>query len=252
MIPYFIAHKKGIKLNGKNPTIIFAYGSRGRIEKSLYNKRLTDFWLKNDGVFVLANIRGGGEFGLEWHAAAMKTKRMTAYNDFVAVATNLIMTKITSPEHIGIWGGSEGSLAMGVVMTQHPELFNTVICGRPVMDLLRYTEFGVGKNWIDEYGDPKDKKIMEYLKTYAPLEHIYKNKTYPNILITTSTNDTRVDPWHGRILQYMLEKHPTAKSWLLESKDGGHDGFSNLNDEKEYHTDAYTFLATNLGLKIRE
>lgn len=248
-IPYYISYKKGLAFDGKNPTILTAYGGFGHINLPYYSNFMNKVWLDNGGVYVLANIRGGGEFGPEWHTAAKAEKRQVGFDDFVAIAKDLIKNGVTSPEHLGIEGGSNGGLLVSVSMTQHPELFGAIVCEVPIADMLRYTEFGAGPSWIAEYGDPKDYKMRKCLKKYSPIENIYKNKKYPPILITSAANDQRVHPWHARILQYLLEK-AQHKSLYIENNDAGHGTGVDLNDRVEYWSAIYTFFAINLGLKV--
>lgn len=228
-IPYYISYKKGISFDGKNPTILSAYGGFQDINLPYYSNFINKVWLNNGGVYVLANIRGGGEFGPEWHTAARAENRQVGFDDFVAVAKDLIKNGTTSPTHLGIEGGSNGGLLVSVSMTQHPELFGAIVCEVPIADMTRYTEFGAGPSWIAEYGDPKDHKMRKYLQKYSPVENIYKNKKYPPILITSAANDQRVHPWHARILQYLLEK-AQHKSLYIESNDAGHGAGADLND----------------------
>jgi len=247
-IPYFIAYKKGIKLDGKNPTLLTAYGGFQIINFPYYSRLINELWLRNGGVFVLANIRGGGEFGPDWHQAAIQEKRQTGFNDFIAVAKDLIHTKITSPDHLGIKGGSNGGLLVSVAMTQHPELLGAVVCEIPFVDVLRYTEFGAGPSWIAEFGDPKEAEMEKCLKGYSPVENIFVSKKYPPMLVTNSANDQRVHPWHGRIIHYLMEQHPSASNYYIESKDAGHGSGAGLKDRVDYYADIFTFLATTLGL----
>ena len=250
MIPYFIIYKKGIKFDGLNPTILTAYGGFQMINFPYFSRIENEIWIKNGGVLVLANIRGGGEFGPDWHNDAIREKRQTSFDDFIAVAKDLIKQKITSPFYLGIMVESNGGLLVSVAMTQHPELFGAVVSEKPILDMIRYIEFGAGCSWIAEYGDPRDPNMLFYLKKYSPLENISLNKKYPPVLITSSVWDQRVHPWHARIFQYKLEKHPSAKAYFLESKDAGHGYGANLNDVVDYITSLYTFLAVNLKLDI--
>lgn len=249
-IPYFITYKKGMKFNGKNPTLLNAYGGFQVINTPRFNRLQNEIWVKNGGVSVLANIRGGGEFGVEWHKAAQGMKRQTGFDDFIAVAQDLIDHNVTSPNHLGIIGGSNGGLLVSVAMTQRPDLFGAVVCNVPILDMVRYTEFGAGHSWISEYGDPANPEMLSYLKKYAPLENISLTRKYPAVLITGSALDQRVHPWHARIFQYILEKNAHAKVYFLESNDGGHGGGCNLTDSVDYYSNIYTFLAETLRLKF--
>ncbi|MBY0281700.1 MAG: prolyl oligopeptidase family serine peptidase [Alphaproteobacteria bacterium] len=247
-IPYFIAYKKGLKLDGKNPTILTAYGGFQQINFPYYSRLINEVWLQKGGVYVLANIRGGGEFGPDWHQAAIKEKRQTGFNDFIAVAKDLIHAKITSPEHLGIKGDSNGGLLVSVSMTQHPELLGAVVCEAPFVDMLRYTEFGAGPSWTAEYGDPKEAEMEKCLKGYSPIENISKDKKYPPMFVTNAENDQRVHPWHGRILHHLMEQHPSSENYYIESKDAGHGEGVDLKDRVDYYANIFTFLATTLGL----
>src|SRR6202012_5491707 len=151
-IPYFIVHPKGMKLDGSNPTLLTAYGGFEVPSTPAYNAVSGKLWLEKGGVYVLANIRGGGEFGPAWHEAGLKTKRQVIYDDFAAVAEDLIARKITSPRHLGIIGGSNGGLLMGVEMTQHPELYNAIVIQVPLLDMLGYEQIAAGASWVGEYG----------------------------------------------------------------------------------------------------
>lgn len=250
-VPYFIVYRKGMKFDGNNPTLLTAYGGFQIINFPYFSRVENEVWVKNGGVSVLANIRGGGEFGPDWHTAAVKEKRQTSFNDFIAVAEDLVQRKITSSSKLGILGGSNGGLLVSVVMTQRPDLFKAVASEVPILDMVRYTEFGAGPSWVAEYGDPKDPKILKAIKKYAPLEHIGSDVTYPSVLITGSVLDQRVHPWHGRILKYVLEKHPTVKSYFIESIDGGHGCGADLNDALDYLSNLYSFFAIHLQLKIK-
>ncbi len=250
-VPYFIYYKKGINLDGLNPTLLTGYGGYGRVNYPYYSNFINKVWLNNGGVFVIANIRGGGEFGPDWHTAAVQDKRQTGFDDFVAVAKDLIESKITSPKHLGIKGGSHGGLLVAVSMTQHPELFGAVVCEVPILDMVRFTEFAAGPSWIAEYGDPKDYKMGQYLKGYSPVANVYKNKKYPPLFISSGVNDQRVHPWHARIFEYLMEKRGHKETFFMESKDAGHGGGANLDDCVDYASYIYTFLALNLGLKVQ-
>ena len=249
-IPYFVVYKKGTKFDGKNPTLLTTYGGFQIINSPYFSRVKNELWVKNGGVTVLANIRGGGEFGPDWHKAAQGIKRQTGFNDFIVVAEDLIKQNITSPEYLGIYGGSNGGLLVSVAMTQRPDLFGAVACEVPILDMVRYKEFGAGHSWVTEYGDPENPEDLVHIKKYAPLENLSLTQKYPAVLITNSVWDQRVHPWHGRIFEYVFEKNPNTKTYFLESSDSGHGSGSDLKDSADYYTNFFTFFANALKLKI--
>ena len=169
-IPYFVVRPKNLKLDGTAPTLLYAYGGFQISETPYYSGVVIGkLWLERGGVFVLANIRGGGEFGPRWHEAGLKENRQRVFDDFTAVAKSLIESGITSPPHLGIMGGSNGGLLMGVAMTQHPELYNAIVIQVPLLDMLRYTQIGAGASWVGEYGDPAIPAERAYIAKYSPL-----------------------------------------------------------------------------------
>ncbi len=192
-VPYFLVGKKGLKLDGSNVTLLTGYGGFEIPMLPSYNPVIGAAWLERGGVFVLANIRGGGEFGPAWHNAARKEYRQRAYDDFIAVAEDLIARRVTSPAHLGIEGRSNGGLLMGVMITERPDLFGAVHCGSPLLDMQRYHKLLAGASWMDEYGDPDRPDDWAYIQKYSPYQNVRPGK-YPPILITTSTRDDRVHP----------------------------------------------------------
>lgn len=228
MVPYFLVHQKGLEFNGKNPTILYGYGGFNISLKSHFSNLLGHAWLDKGGVYVLSNIRGGGEYGPAWHQSALKENRDRAYQDFFAIAEELIAKKITSPEHLGAWGGSNGGLLMGVCYTQRPDLFKAINCGVPLLDMHRYHKLLAGHSWIAEYGNPDDAHDGKYIRALSPYQRIDKDeKNYPVIFINTSTKDDRVHPGHARKFSAKLEEY--GHSYLYhENIEGGHAGASNL------------------------
>ena len=197
-IPYFqIAHKDAPQ-DGTNPTLLYGYGG---FEVSLlpyYSPGIGAAWLEKGGVYVVANIRGGGEYGPQWHQAALKEKRHRAYEDFVAVGEDLVRRGVTSTQYLGIKGGSNGGLLMGNMYTLYPEHWGAIVCQVPLLDMRRYTKLLAGASWAGEYGDPDVPEQWEYIKTFSPYHNIDSSQTYPPMLITTSTRDDRVHPGHAR------------------------------------------------------
>ncbi|MBV8658790.1 MAG: S9 family peptidase [Burkholderiales bacterium] len=241
-VPYFIVKAKGLKLDGNNPTLLYGYGGFEISMTPYYSASMGKGWLEKGGVYVLANIRGGGEFGPRWHDAALKSKRQNAYDDFIAVAEDLVARKITQPKKLGIMGGSNGGLLMGVMMTERPDLFGAVVCQVPLLDMRRFNKMLVGAQWMGEYGNPDDPKDWAYIKRFSPYHNLHKNTKYPNILFTTSTRDDRVHPGHARKMMAQMEKLGVKSVWYYENTEGGHAGAAN-NKQVAYMTALeYTFL----------
>src|SRR5258708_7241815 len=163
-----------------------------------YSAGVGSAWLERGGVYVLSNIRGGGEFGPKWHEAARKENRQRAYDDFISVAEDLIARKLTTPAHLGIQGGSNGGLLMGVMLTERPDLFHAVVCQVPLLDMRRFNHLLAGASWMDEYGNPDKPEEWAYISRYSPYQNLSKEKKYPHVLFTTSTRDDRVHPGHAR------------------------------------------------------
>jgi prolyl oligopeptidase len=202
-------------------------------------------WLEQGGVYVLANIRGGGEFGPAWHQAALKSNRQRAYDDFIAIAEDLIQRKITTPKHLGIMGGSNGGLLVGAMLTQRPDLFGAVVCQVPLLDMRRYHKLLAGASWMAEYGDPDIPAEWAYIGKYSPYQNVVKDKKYPRVLFTTSTRDDRVHPGHAR--KMMAKMQDQGHDVLLyENIEGGHGGAANNQQAAYMNALAYTFLLKQL------
>jgi prolyl oligopeptidase len=220
-IPYFVVHPAGMALNGENPTIIFAYGGFQLSQTPSYNANIGKLWLEKGGVYVLANIRGGGEFGPAWHEAGLKTHRQLIYDDFAAVAENLIAARITTPHHLGIEGGSNGGLLMGVELTQHPDLWNAVDIQRPLLDMLRFEKIAIGPSWVAEYGSVSKPEERTFLASISPYNNLKPNVRYPEPLVMTETNDDRVGPQHARKFAARLAEYKIPYLFY-EMPEGGH------------------------------
>lgn len=231
-VPYFVVMNKNTQFDGKNPTHIFSYGGfRNTLSPSYsgsyealsgsYGK----LWLDRGGVFVLANIRGGGEYGPAWHQAALLKNRHKSYEDFEAIARDLVKRKITSAKHIGIEGRSNGGLLVTATMTRHPELYGAVICGVPLTDMLRYHKLLAGASWMGEYGNPDDTEMHDYIKSYSPYQNLKANEKYPPIFFYTSTRDDRVHPGHARKMAALMKSQGHEVEYY-ENLEGGHKGFS--------------------------
>ncbi|MGA2542479.1 MAG: prolyl oligopeptidase family serine peptidase [Verrucomicrobiota bacterium] len=244
-IPYFEVIRQGLHLDGKNVTLLTGYGGFESAMLPSYRPTVGAAWLERGGVYVLANIRGGGEFGPAWHNAAVKENRQRAYDDFIAVAEDLIARGVTSPAHLGIEGRSNGGLLMGVMLTERPELFGAVHCGSPLLDMRRYNKLLAGASWMGEYGDPDQAKDWQYIQKYSPYQNARPDRKYPPILITTSTRDDRVHPGHARKMAARLEEmgHQVL---FYENTEGGHGAAANNRQTAFMETLAYTFLWNEL------
>ena len=228
-VPYFVVRSKATKLDGTNPTLLYGYGG---FEVSLtpsYSATRGKLWLEQGGVYVLANIRGGGEYGPKWHQAGLKTNRQRIYDDFISVAEDLIAKKLTSPAHLGIEGGSNGGLLMGVMFTQRPDLFNAVVCAVPLLDMLRYDKLLAGASWVGEYGSPADPLEGAFLRSISPYHNIKPNVKYPEVFFLTSTKDDRVHPAHARKTAMRMQDQGHAFLYY-ENIDGGHSAAANLKE----------------------
>jgi len=244
-IPYFVVRPKTMNLDGNNPTLLYGYGG---FQSSLlpgYSATVGKLWLEDGGVYVVANTRGGGEFGPAWHQAALQANRYKAHEDFIAVARDLIARKITSPRRLGIMGGSQGGLFTGVAMTSHPELFNAAVIQVPLFDMLRYHKMPPGASWIAEYGDPEKPEERAWIAKYSPYQAIRAGRKYPEAFIHTSTKDDRVHPGHARKAVARLEElgYPVL---FYENTDGGHSAAANLRETARRLALEYTYASKRL------
>ena len=222
-IPYFQVAPIGMKFNSSNPTLLYGYGGFEVPMLPGYNPLVGAAWLEKGGVYVVANIRGGGEFGPTWHQSALKEKRHRAYEDFAAVADDLVARKVTTPKHLGTMGGSNGGLLMGNMLTQYPEKFGAVVCQVPLLDMQRYHKLLAGASWMAEYGNPDEAKEWEFIKTFSPYHNVTAGAKYPRTLFTTSTRDDRVHPGHAR--KMMAKMMEMGHDMLVyENIEGGHGG----------------------------
>ena len=244
-IPYFIVHPKNMKLDGNNPTLLYAYGGFDVSETPSYNAILGKLWLERGGVYVLANIRGGGEFGPAWHDAGLTTHRQRIYDDFAAVARDLIATKVTSPRRLGIQGGSNGGLLMGVEFTQHPELWHAVDIQVPLLDMLRYEQIQAGASWTGEYGSVADPAQRAFLASISPYNNLKAGVAYPEPLIWTTTKDDRVGPQHAR--KFAAKMASLHDPYLFyEVTEGGHGAGANLRERAFTSALEMTYLIRKL------
>ncbi|MBS2028020.1 MAG: S9 family peptidase [Deltaproteobacteria bacterium] len=220
-VPYFVVAQKNLKFDGQNPTLLYGYGGFEVSEMPFYDAEDGRAWISRGGVYVLANIRGGGEYGPRWHQAALKQNRLRAYEDFAAVAQDLMAKKITSHAHLGMMGGSNGGLLMGNMLTLYPELASAIVCQVPLLDMKRYTHLSAGASWIAEYGDPDKPEEWKWIQTFSPYQAVKKGAKYPAVLFTTSTRDDRVGPAHARkMAAKLIDLGYDAR--FYENIEGGH------------------------------
>ncbi len=244
-VPYFLVMNKNTKLDGKNPTLLYGYGGFEVSQLPGYSATVGNAWLNNGGVYVVANIRGGGEFGPRWHQAGLKANRQKVFDDFIAIAEDLIAKKITAPRHLAIYGGSNGGLLVGAVAIQRPELFRAVLCTVPLLDMKRYNKLLAGASWVAEYGNPDDPAEWEFISKYSPYQNVKAGVAYPKFMFVTSTRDDRVHPGHARkMMARMMEQGHEVLYY--ENIEGGHAGSAN-NAQLAYRTALqYSFLLKEL------
>jgi prolyl oligopeptidase len=221
MIPYFVTRPRDMAMDGSAPTILFGYGGFQASFPPAYKPEMGKLWLENGGVFVQANIRGGGEFGPEWHQAALNGNRQLAFDDFAAVAADLHRRGISSPRRTGIYGRSNGGVLTSVTMTQHPELINAAVIESPLIDMLRYHELPAGASWIGEYGDPRIPEEAAWIARYSAYQNLRPGTDYPRVYLTTNTRDDRVHPAHSRKFAARLEQMGVDHLYYEETS-GGH------------------------------
>jgi prolyl oligopeptidase len=244
-VPYFVVRPKTLKLDGTAPTLLYAYGGFQVSQTPAYSPTVGKLWLEKGGVYVVANIRGGGEFGPRWHNAGLKLHRMRVYDDFFAVSQDLIRRKITSPRRLGIMGGSNGGLLMGVALTKHPELYRAIVIQVPLFDMIGYTHIGAGASWVGEYGDPAIPAERKVILSYSPYQNLRKGQPYPKVFIETSTKDDRVHPAHARKAAAKLKA--LGYDYLYyENMEGGHAAAANLNETALRISLEYTYLTQRL------
>ena len=253
-VPMFVVNKKGIEKNGKNPTLLTGYGGFNISLKPTFNRSMY-LWMEHGGIYAVANLRGGSEFGEDWHRAGMLEKKQNVFDDFIAAGEYLIAQKYTDKDHLAIQGGSNGGLLMGVMITQRPDLFRAVVCAVPLLDMLRYQNFQIAKLWIPEYGSAEDAKQFDWLYAYSPYHHVKPGQEYPAILFMTGDTDTRVDPMHAKKMAALMQaeakngaSHQKPILLRIETK-AGHGQGKPVTKQIEENTDMYSFLFWQLGIK---
>ncbi len=250
MVPYFVVHKKGVARDGTAPTLLTGYGGFNISQMPAFaGSRYV--MLERGGVVVLANLRGGGEYGEAWHKAGMLDKKQNVFDDLYAVAENLIATKVTSRDKLAVLGGSNGGLLVGAAITQRPDLFRAAVCAVPLLDMLRYHKFLIAKLWIPEYGSAEEPEQFKWLSAYSPYHHVEPGKAYPAVLFTTAEGDSRVDPLHARKMAARMQAEAGGDRPILlriESK-AGHGAGKPISKRIEEAVDVYSFLFWQLGMK---
>lgn len=249
-ISMFLVHKKGLKFNGNNPTVLTGYGGFNDNRTPTFQRSLF-LWLESGGVYAVPNLRGGGEYGEEWHKAGMLENKQNVFDDFISAAEWLISEKYTSPSHLAIMGGSNGGLLMGAALTQRPDLFKAVVCGNPLLDMLRYQNFLIAKLWIPEYGSAEDSAQFKYLYQYSPYHRVKDGTSYPATLLFTAESDTRVDPMHALKMTARLQAATSADNPILlrfETK-AGHGVGTPLSKLIDRYTDIWSFIYWQLGVE---
>ncbi len=240
-VPYFQIAPKAMELDGSNRTLLYGYGG---FEVSLlphYSGSIGRAWLERGGVYVVANIRGGGEYGPQWHQAALKANRPRAYEDFAAVAEDLVKRGVTSAKHLGAEGGSNGGLLMGNMLTEYPQLFGAIACEVPLLDMQRYTHLSAGASWMAEYGNP-DTADWNFIQTFSPYQNVKKDGHYPPVLFYTATSDDRVGPVQARKMAAKMEAQGHPNVWFYENLEGGHGAGADNQQSAHMHAMAYDFL----------
>lgn len=254
-VPYFQVGRKDVKLDGGNPTLLSGYGGfevsrtpaySGTVGRSWLERRIDIDGVERGGVYVVANIRGGGEYGPTWHTAALKSKRHKAYEDFAAVAADLSARGVTRPSLLGCAGGSNGGLLVGNMLTTYPSLFGAVSCGVPLLDMRRYTKLSAGASWIAEYGDPDVPSEWEFIKTFSPYHLLSDSAQYPSAFFWTATSDDRVGPVQARKMAARMQSLGLPRVWFHEALEGGHAGAGNNAQAARLHTASHEFLWRSL------
>jgi prolyl oligopeptidase len=249
-VPMFVLHKKGLARDGKNPTILSGYGGFSQT-MTPYFGAATITWLERGGVYAIANLRGGGEYGEPWHRAGMLEAKQNTFDDFIAAAEWLIKERVTAPDKLGIEGHSNGGLLVGAALTQRPELFRAVLCGVPLLDMVRYHKFLLARLWIPEYGNPEKPEDFAWLYAYSPYHRVKDRTPYPAVLLMTSDRDTRVDPMHAfKMCARLQEATSSGKPVLLRyEKKAGHGAGKPLSKAIDDLADQYAFMMWQLGLE---
>jgi prolyl oligopeptidase len=253
-VPMFVVNKKGVKKDGHNPTLLTAYGGFN-VSLTPSFSRTAYLWMEHGGVYAVANLRGGAEFGEGWHRAGMLDKKQNVFDDMIAAAEHLIAEKYTDKDHLAIQGGSNGGLLMGAMITQKPDLFRAVVCQVPLLDMLRYQNFQIAKLWIPEYGSSDNPDQFKWLYAYSPYHHVKAGTEYPAILFMTADSDSRVDPMHAKKMTALMQdeaangRSKTRPILLRIETKAGHGAGKPVTKQIEESTDVYEFLFWQLGVR---
>jgi prolyl oligopeptidase len=253
-IPMFVVHKKGLQKNGKSPTLLTGYGGFN-VSLTPSFSRTAYLWMEHGGIYAVANLRGGAEFGEDWHRAGMLDKKQNVFDDMIAAAQHLIAGKYTDKQHLAIQGGSNGGLLMGAMITQRPDLFRAVVCQVPLLDMLHYQDFQIAKLWIPEYGTAENPEQFKWLYAYSPYHHVKGGVEYPAVLFMTADTDTRVDPMHAKKMTALMQAEArngasvTRPILLRIETKAGHGAGKPVTKQIEEFTDVYSFLFWQLGVK---
>lgn len=250
MVPMFIFYKKGLELNGMNPAILYGYGGFGSNETPSFKRNFVP-WIERGGIFIVANIRGGGEFGDAWHKGGIKENKQNSFDDFIMAGEHLIAQKYTDAQHLGIIGGSNGGLLVAAVGVQRPELFSAVCSRVPLTDMVRFPKFGIAVRWVHEYGNPEEKSDLEKILTWSPYHNVKKGVTYPDFFFTTANKDTRVDPLHARKMAAILQDANKENNvFVFTEMEAGHGPGKPVIKIVENQALTLSFFSMKLGLKI--
>ena len=247
-VPMFVAGPKGMALDGSNPVLLMGYGGFNQSQLPGFSARVAS-WLDLGGVFVLTNLRGGGEFGEPWHKGGMLGNKQHTFDDFIAAGQWLVDRRYCTPKTLGIMGGSNGGLLVGAAMTQRPELFGAALCEIPLLDMLRYHRFLVARFWVPEYGSSEDATQFEWLRAYSPYQNVKPGAPYPSVMFVSGDSDTRVDPLHARKMTARLQAlHGPNPVLLHYDLSSGHSGGKSADQAIEDMTDELQFLRGQLGM----
>jgi prolyl oligopeptidase len=249
-VPMFIVHRKTLKRDGSNPVILYSYGGFGNAQTpGFLRNRIA--WLERGGIYAIACVRGGGEYGEQWHRDGILENKQHTFDDLAGAAEHLIAGKYTSPKHLGIFGGSNGGLTVGATMLQRPDLFRAVICAVPLLDMVRFPQFLMAGRWIHEYGDPKKLKDFSWIMKWSPYHNVKLGVEYPSVMFLTGEQDNRVDPLHARKMTALLQAHQQSNPVLIRVENAaGHGPGKPKTKNIESQAYALTYFAWQLGLTV--
>lgn len=249
-VPYFQIAARGIRLDGSNPTVLSGYGGFEHARVPAYSGVVGRAWLERGGVYAVANIRGGGEYGPAWHRAALTRNRPRAYEDFAAIARDLIERGVASPARLGCEGRSNGGLLVGNMLTRYPHLFGAVVCGVPLLDMRRYTKLSAGASWMAEYGDPDDPEQWAFIRGFSPYHNVREGVRYPATLFYAATSDDRVGPVQARKMAARMQGFGLPGVWYYENTDGGHGGSVDNRSTAELQAAVWEFFERTLATPL--